>query len=286
MSTSAPRPSLTDRLKSARDYTIGTISRASRDFTETTGVSYMVPIIGTLILIAVIASAIIASIYYGSKRPAKTLLGPINLFTPTSPSIIDRPTVKSKMANSYTLSMYFKMDSVPDMRALDTPVLTWPNVWNLNYKPSQEQLSWIFTQTENSGKATGPETVTVSGFPLQRWNQVGITFEGRTVDIYCNGVLKNSTTLNNVPLIPNASITLLPSNIVGEVAYIQLWSRRLTTHEVASNYVETSDSQGRPYLGPDFFKAFKIPNIFCPNGQCDGVIAKACDGLKWEFPYR
>ena len=189
------------------------------------------------------------------------------------------------MANTYTLALYFKMDSVPDMRAQDTPVLTWPNVWNLNYKPAQEQLVWIFSQISNSNRAAEPQKVTVNNIPLQRWNQIVISFEGRTVDIYCNGTINSSTTLNNVPPIPNASITLLPSNIVGEVAYIQLWPRRLTTGEVASNYVETSDSQGRPYLGPDFFKAFKIPNLFCPNGQCEGVIAQACDGLKWEFPY-
>ena len=283
---SVPARSLTERLNSIKAYTIGTVSQATRDFTETTGVSYMVPIIGTIVLIIVIASAVIASIYYNTKRPAKTLLGPINLFTPSSPVIVDRPTAKAAMANSYTLAMYFRMDSVPDMRAKDTPVLTWPNVWNLNYKPAQEQLSWIFSQIRDSDRAAEPETVTVSNIPLQRWNQVVISFEGRTVDIYCNGSLNSSTTLNNVPPIPNASITLLPSNIVGEVAYIQIWSRRLTTSEVASNYVETSDSQGRPYLGPDFFKAFKIPNIFCPNGQCEGVIAQACDGLKWEFPYR
>jgi hypothetical protein len=283
---SVPVRSLTERIQSAREYTFGTISQASRDFTETTGISYMVPIIGTIILMIVIASIVIASIYYNTKRPARTLLGPINLFSPSSPTIMDRPTTKATMANSYTLAMYFRMDSVPDMRARDTPILTWPNVWNLNYKPAQEQLSWVFSQVPNAGRATGPDTVNVDGIPLQRWNQVVISFEGRTVDIYCNGALMSSTTLFNVPPIPNASITLLPSNIVGEIAYIQVWSRRLTTSEVASNYVETSDSQGRPYLGPDFFKAFKIPNIFCPNGQCEGVIAQACEGLNWEFPYR
>lgn len=283
---SVPARSLTERIKSARDYTFGAVSQASRDFTETTGISYMVPIIGTIVLMIVIAAIVIASIYYGKKRPAKTLLGPIDLFAPPSPVILDRPTTKATMANSYTLAMYFRMDSVPDMRAKDTPILTWANVWNLNYKPAQEQLSWVFSQVPNTGRATEPETVNVGGIPLQRWNQVVISFEGRTVDIYCNGTLMNSTTLFNVPPIPNASITLIPSNIVGEVAYVQIWSRRLTTSEVASNYVETSDSQGRPYLGPDFFKAFKIPNLFCPNGQCDGMIAQACDGLKWEFPYR
>jgi hypothetical protein len=73
---------------------------------------------------------------------------------------------------------------------------------------------------------------------------------------------------------------------MGRVAYIQVWPRRLTVGEVANNYVETSDSQGRPYIGQDLFKALKFPNLFCPNGQCPGTDVPSGDGLRWEFPYQ
>jgi len=278
--------SLTERIKAAGAYTFGTVSQVTRDFTETTGVPFLIPVIGTLVVLTLIIVAIVIGIQANAKRPAKTLLGPIDLFVPSSPVIIDRPTVKAAMANSYTLAMYFRMDSIPDMRAQDTPVLSWTNVWKMNYRPAKEQLALVFSQINTSPRAPEPDTVVANGITLQRWNQIVISFEGRTVDIYCNGALLSSTTLDNVPPVPTNSITLIPSNITGQVAYIQVWPRRLTTGEIAHNYVETSDSQGRPYLRPEFLKIFKVPNIFCLNGQCDGESVKAGDGLKWEFPYR
>jgi len=278
--------SLSDRIKAASAYTFGSVSQVTRDFTQTTGVPFILPVVGILVVITLLIVGIVIGIQAKAKRPAKTLLGPIDLFIPSSPVIVDKPTVKTTMSNSYTLAMYFKMDSIPDMRAQDTPVLSWPNVWMMNYRPAQEQLSLIFSQVKTSSKAAEPDTVVANGITLQRWNQIVISFEGRTVDIYCNGALISSTTLDNVPPVPSSSITLIPSNIMGQAAYIQVWPRRLTTGEVAHNYVETSDSQGRPYLQPEFLKVFKIPNIFCLNGQCDGESVKAGDGLKWEFPYR
>jgi hypothetical protein len=263
----------------------GSISGAGRTFTETTGISYMVPIIAALVIIVVITIAVIVIIQYKAKRPARELMGPIQLFNPESPVIVDRPTVSKVMTNSYTLSMYFKLDSVPDMRT-DVALLAWPSVWALNYNPAQEELVWVFNQTQTSA-SSAPETVRVKNIPLQRWNQVVITFEGRTADVYCNGTLISSTTLNNITPLPNSSITIVPSNVNGTVAYIQVWPRRLTVGDVGSNYVETSDSQGRPYLGYDFFKPLlKFPNLFCPSGQCAGSSPKAGYGLTWEFPYR
>jgi hypothetical protein len=260
----------------------GSLSETGRSFTESTGVSYMVPVIGTFVLLIIIAITVFVIIQYRTKRPAKEVLGPIDLFNPSSPVIIDRPTVSRVMGNSYTLSIYLQIDSVPDMRD-GVALLSWPSVWNLSYNPANEQLVWVFNQI-----SSGSATVTVNHILLQRWNQIVITFEGRTADIYCNGVLISSTTLDNVPPIPNSSITLVPSNVNGRAAYIQVWSRRLTVGEVGTNYVETSDSQGRPYLGPDFFKpltGLRLPNLFCPSGQCTGDEIAAGAGLKWEFPY-
>ena len=262
---------------STSEMIFGTLKDTGSKLAET-GSTYMLPIIGTLVIIAIIAVSVIVSLQYQTKRPAKELLGPIDMFAPSSPVIVDRATITSTMMASYTLSMYFMIDAVPDMRSSSTPLLTWPGVWTLNYNAPKEELLWTFA---------GNEAVHVKHIPLQRWNQIVMTQEGRTVDLYCNGALVSSTTLNNVPALPNASITIVPSNVMGRVAYIQAWSRRLTVGEVAANYVETSDSQGRPYIGQDLFKAFKsLPNLFCPNGQCGGTDVPSGEGLRWEFPYQ
>jgi len=258
-------------------------SEVTSTFGQVSGTSYMLPVIAFIILIIIVAVIVVVSVQYNTKRPAKTVKGPIDLFVPKSPVIVDRPTITKTMLNSYTLSLFLHIESIPDMRA-NVPLLTWPSIWSLNYNASQEELVWTFMQT-----ATGPKEVRVKPIPLQRWNQIVITYEGRTADIYCNGALISSTTLDNVTPLPNSSITIVPNNMMGKAAYIQVWPRRLTVGEVAANYVETSDSQGRPYLDPEFFNAlrsFKIPNIFCPSGQCPGDDVPAASGLKWEFPYQ
>ena len=259
----------------------GSISDTTRSFAASAGSSYLLPIIGTVVLIVVIAIAIYYGIQANTKRPAKELLGPVDLFTPSSPVILDRNTITKSMMNSYTLSIYFQIDAVPDMRNAATPLLVWPSVWDLSYDATKEQLIWNFTQTNDGKKA-----VTAGPIPLQRWNQVVLTFEGRTADMYCNGVLLASTTLDNITPLPTSSITIVPKYVMGRVAYIQAWSRRLPMREVAENYVATSDSQGRPYLTPDFLKALQVPNIFCPGGQCTGTDVPSGNALKWEFPYQ
>jgi hypothetical protein len=264
--------------------TFGSASQAIRTFSEVSGSSYMIPVFAIIFVIIAIAIAVTYYIQYKTKRPDKELLGPIDLFNPTSPAIVDLGTVKSSMANSYSLSFYLQIDAVPDMRNSNAKLLTWPGVWDVGYNVAQEQLAWTFTEVKNNEVSTGSQTVTVNSITLQRWNQIVFTFEGRTADMYCNGTLISTKTLNNVLAYPNSSITIVPTNVMGKVAYIQVWPRRLPTSEVASNYIETSDSQGRPYLGPEFFKALKIPNIF--NFQCKGKDIKAGDGLQWEFPYR
>jgi hypothetical protein len=75
---------------------------------------------------------------------------------------------------------------------------------------------------------------------------------------------------------------------MGKVAWVQLWPRRLTVSETANNYTDTSDSQGRPYLGPNMFQSLldvKLPNLFCPSGNCFGATPVANPSQVWEFPY-
>jgi hypothetical protein len=261
-----------------------------RQFAESSGVPYILPLVGSIIGILLIAMIIIVVIQYRTKRPISTLKGPIELFNPKTPVIVDRPTVQKYMQSSYTLAMYLKIDAVPDMRVEATPLLTWPNSWNLNYNAAKETIDWQFIQTRDTeGNYDALMQVPIPKIPLQRWNQIVISFEGRTADIFCNGVLISSTTLDNLPPLSSSSITIIPNNVIGKIAYIQAWPRRLTMGEISSNYVDTSDSRGRPYLGPEFFRVLEdisIPNLFCPGGSCAGDEAPASSTQKWEFPYQ
>ena len=261
------------------------------------GASYVLPIIVAIIVIALITIVVFVAIRVAATRPKMTLVGPVDLFKPPNPVAVGRGQTRSLMNASYTLAFYVNLAAVPDMRQGATPLLTWPGVWNLQYNAAKEEADWLFYETvDNNAAVAGGQgnpgdpsaTVSVPSVPLQRWTQLVLTVAGRTVDFYVNGTLILSKLLDNMTPSSNSSITIVPSGIMGQLAYVQVWPRRLTVSEVAANYTDTSDSQGRPYFGPDFLKAItniKTPNIFCSSGNCDSKAAFANESQMWDFPY-
>lgn len=250
--------------------------------------SYVLPIVAAIIGVFLVVIIIYAIIQVYTARPKTEVKGPLELYQPASAQVINRESTKANMSGTYTLSFYLRADAVPDIRSDATPLLSWPGVWNLNYNAAHEELVWIMKQTSYGSPLVLNDTVRLSNVPMQKWMQITMGFEGRTLDLYINGQLVKSHTLTNVPPSASASISIIPGGIMGQIAYIQLWSRRLPISEVAANYVDTSDSQGRPYLGPEFFKALtniSIPNLFCPAGGCLGSQPVAKASQTWEFPY-
>ncbi len=254
------------------------------------GSSYLLPAVAGFIGILFVVMIVYIIIQSRETKPKMELTGPLDLFQPSSPVVVDRPTVRIAMANTYTLSFYIRIDGVPDMRSDATPVFTWPGVWFMSYNPAQQQMNWDFNQLGDS-----PDTpmhvdkrTRLPNVPMQKWTQITMTYEGRTADFYVDGKLMESVTLINVTNPPNASITIVPKGIMGQVAYVQVWPRRLTVHEVANNYTDTSDSQGRPFLGPDLMNLVKgvmVPNLFCPQGNCTAATPTASAAQTWEFAY-
>uniref|UniRef100_A0A6C0E6D3 Lectin/glucanase superfamily protein n=1 Tax=viral metagenome TaxID=1070528 RepID=A0A6C0E6D3_9ZZZZ len=235
--------------------------------------SWAAPVVIGIVLIAIIIYVIYV---YLQPRPASSLVGPVDLYSPGNAVIVDRPTTSSLLRGSYTLAFYVFINAVPDSGITSTPMLTCPGVWDLGYNAPQEQLIWRIGGT-----------VALPNVPAQRWTQVVLTVEGRTVDMLVNGALIKTHTMNNVAAIAASSISIVPGNIYGRIAIVQTWPRRLPMCEVASNYASTSDSQGRPYFGPDFINVFNgmsAPNTFCPTGNC-GTAPVAPPTMVWEFPY-
>jgi hypothetical protein len=259
-----------------------------KQITDVANTTWLVPVIGVVVLIIVIAIIVFVVLKNKSVGAAYSLKGPIDLFKPSNVVVVPRTKASDKMKGSYTLSFYVRIDAVPDMRTNGVPLMTWPGVWGLNYVPAHEELTWIFEQTPDSGSSSPQDVVKLPHVPLQRWNQIVIAFEGRSMDLYINGKLIKSDILSNVPPSAASSISLVPGHCMGQIGYVELWSRRLTTTEVAAEYVNTSDSQGRPYFGPEFLTALKdikIPNLYCPGGNCSGSPAAAQPAQTWEFPY-
>jgi hypothetical protein len=236
-----------------------------------------VSILFILVIIYVIYS-------YAKTMPQATNKGPLDLWAPESVIVVSRADATKVMSSNYTFAFYIKMDAVPDMRS-SVPLLLWPRIWNLNYNPAQETMILKVAEAPD-GTSNHLSTTELPNVPLQKWTQICMTSEGRTIDLYVNGVLIKSTQFDNIPPANSASITIVPQNIMGQIAYVQAWPYRLLGSAIQTNYTDTSDSQGRPLLGPDFFKALIAlkPNLYCGKG-CSGKSPTASLSQTWEFPF-
>ena len=264
-----------------------TLGGAPAAFTAATGVPFYVPIAAIVVVLIVVTVVVIYAVKSAQTAPAVSVEGPIDLFSPKDPVIVDRTVTRTTLKNSYTLAFFLNITAVPDMRVAATPLLTWPGVWNLGYNAGHEALHWDVSQTMDiSGTPADSQGVKLPNVPMQRWTQITVTFEGRSFDFYINGALAESVTLRNMPYSSTSSITKVPNGIMGQIAYIQTWPRRLTMGEVADNYTSVSDSQGRPLLTKSLFSALFTPNLFCPSGDCKGSSPTASPSQIWEFPYQ
>lgn len=271
-----------DTLKSSL---IGTVQGAQGAFGKVAQTPYILPFAAGIVALVLVLIVVYVVIQYNSANPAAQTKGPIDLWVPGSTPLVSRTDTKKSMTASWTLSFYLRFDAVPDMRS-STPLLVWPGTWVIDYNPAQEELLWKVSPAPDGSFGATTQTIPIPNVPLQRWTQVTLCQEGRTVDMYVNGQLVKSDQLTNLPRTSAGSIVIAPGNIMGQAAYVQLWSRRLLGSDIAGNYADTSDSQGRPLLGPDLFVALKgLPNLFCGAGGCTGSSPSAQPSQTWEFPY-
>lgn len=122
-------------------------------------------------------------------------------------------------------------------------------------------------------KREGPVNIDVDGFVAARWNQVVVSVEGRSVDVYLNGVLAKSALLENVPLLYPVGVLLETSpDFSGQAGLFQAWPRRLTTEEVTRNYKRNTDTRGKPLIPDPVFSVSdfwnQVTSQLCKIGFC------------------
>jgi hypothetical protein len=248
---------------------------------------YLLPVVIAIAAVFLVVIIVYIVIQYRYQNPLMLNKGPIDLWAPGSKTFISRSDTAKNMKGTWTLSFYVRFDAVPDMRAA-TPFLTWPGNWAIHYNPAQEELVWVVAPAPDGSFGARTQNIPIPNVPLQRWTQVSLVAEGRSLDMYVNGQLVKSDQLTNLPQSGAGSVIIVPNNIMGQAAYVQLWPRRLTGAELTDNYGDTSDSQGRPLLGPAILQSISglsIPNLFCAGGNCAGSSPSAQPSQTWEFPY-
>jgi len=272
---------------SVQSAAFGALSQAKSTFGVAAQSPWLLPVVAAIGAIVLIAIIVVVTLQYTKLSPKAATKGPIDLWAPGSVVFVSRTDTNKYMKGTWTMSFYVRFDAVPDMRS-SVPFLVWPGTWTLDYNPAQEMLLWNVNPAPDGSIQTSGQQIEIPRVPMQKWTQITLAQEGRTLDIYVDGALVKSDQLTNLPQSTSGSITIVPNNIMGQAAFINMWSRRLTGTEIGGNYADTSDSQGRPLLGPDFFKAFSgvtLPNIFCPSGNCGGTSPSAQPSQTWEFPY-
>ena len=191
--------------------------------------------------------------------------------------LIDLATMLKTFSNNFTFGVYIYISDVTKPlfvgQQTASPLITIPGAGTITVD-SQKSFAQIALEPTNPPGVVNPTSlVTVPNFMAARWNQLLFTVEGRTVDVYLNGILVSSTLLDNVPL---ASPTVVNLNVQpgfdGQLGYTQAWPRRLTMAEVLANYKRTSDYKGKPNIPDSPFDWAGLLGIlksgFCRIGIC------------------
>jgi hypothetical protein len=114
-------------------------------------------------------------------------------------------------------------------------------------------------------------TLTVKNVPVSKWNQITVSVEGRSLDVYINGVLSTSAVLDNLPISAFSGILLNQSpDFDGQVALVQIWPMRKTSREVRANYMAQIDTRGKPRVPEQGLSLSGAWDHFCKSTSLCG----------------
>lgn len=236
------------------------------------------------ILIIVFVVYMIASYFLNKTGDSVVAMGPYELHGSSMVSyppiqLLDVATGLKSFKNNFTFSTYIYISDTtkPLMTGQQPPntLITIRGAGSIAVDAQQSTATLTLLPTNPPGQSNPLSTVVIQQFNAARWNQLLFTVEGRTVDVYLNGALVNSTLLDNVPLATPTDVMLnVQSGFDGQLGYTQAWPRRLTLPEVLSNYKRTSDRKGKPYIPDAPFKWSDLLVILekgmCSVGFCYG----------------
>ena len=250
------------------------------------------PYIFLSLVVLVLILGGIAYWWFKPKAEHATSIGPFVLSgdtgkpkTDTTKPIFDQAQIHSALGNNFTLGTFVYMNDVqsenipiggPEGDFRFKPFLYILGVGDILLDPIH-QVARIRIKPLTRTAIITPDTITnidIENFMITRWNQLVVTVEGRTVDVYLNGALAKSTLLENLPILNPVGVLLETSpDFSGQSGLFQAWPRRLTESEIATNYKRNTDTRGKPLI-PDstysFWKMFQdLGDSLCKKGFCD-----------------
>jgi hypothetical protein len=233
----------------------------------------------------IIVLFVVGALVYWWLRPRElstTVLGPYVLNgTATGNStetIFTQKDVESTLGNNFTLSFFVYMEDVnreripiggPEGDFRFKPLVYILGVGDVLIDPIH-QVGRLRIKPLNP---EGLVSIDFDNFMVSRWNQVTVTMEGRSVDIYLNGAIATSTLLDNLPSLKPLGVLLEKSpDFAGQAGLFQAWPRRLSEQEIIRNYKRNTDTRGKPLIpdiGPSIMDIFRnMGKSLCDIGFC------------------
>jgi len=238
--------------------------------------------IGSLVIVLILCG--IALWYFWPRGNDSTVMGPYVLSTKPNPassvSVFTQSQITKSFGNNFSLGFFVYMDKINEARIPFAgskgdnrfkPFVNILGVGSIFVDPVHQEARFsVNTSSPEFGKKAD---LTVDSFLIARWNQVIITVEGRTVDLYVNGTLRTSALLKNIPAWSPVGVLLETSpDFSGQAGLFQAWPYRLTEAAVMKNYKQYTDTRGKPLIpdvGPttsDILSHLKID--LCKYGFC------------------
>jgi len=222
------------------------------------------------------------------QGPGKVLLdGKVSSVRGKSDLLDERDTMEF-LAESFTFSFFVSVDNatIENIKGESLmnggkpyqQLLVVPGAFSVDIDPLHETMKVLFKTYK-----TKDYDVFIPTLKSKRWHQILISIEGRTADIYQNGLLLKSVALPNViSARPGKPYLWMNSDMFARVAFVQSFNRRLSEADVIDNYRVNSDQQGVPrFPTPRDSNVFGFPKFnFCVGIYCIGSERPKGDALK------
>jgi hypothetical protein len=219
--------------------------------------------VGIMILLVIV---VLAYMYFRPKAEDVTVMGPYDLMGVSGAArsdqvtLFDQSQLSTQTGNNFTLSMFVYMDEfnaerIPiggprgDFRF--KPLLSILGVGTVTLDPIHQMARVTLQPLADSGilKRDSRYIVDISDVVVARWNQLVVSVEGRSVDVYLNGNLIKSALMENVPILYPVGVLLeTVPDFSGQAGLFQAWPRRLSMEEVQRNYKKNVDLRGKPRI--------------------------------------
>lgn len=247
-----------------------------------------------IVVLLIVAGAIVYVLYFMPKSDETTVLGPFVLNGIPSEadssgskleSVLTARQLSTSLKSNFTVSFFIYMDKLnmeripfagPEGEYRFKPLVKLIGVGEFVLNPVHQRALLRLTPLVPSvmnGKFKTPPYAEITNVMNSRWNQITITLEGRSIDIYLNSKHATSLILENLTWTnPTGMLLETSPDFWGQAGMIQAWPRRLTEREIVENYKRVTDLRGKPNI-PDAKPTFKsiwqeLYKLMCKAGFC------------------